>query len=85
MQKIEIIPNPARNKVSIKVMTEYPVTDLNFIFTNNAGQMITYFKRSKPAGLSTFDFPIDNLPAGKYYITVSSGKRILETHELIKY
>jgi serine protease AprX len=82
--KIEILPNPAREKVSIRVNTVYPVSDLNFIFTNNNGQIVAHFKRSKSVGLITFEFPIDNLPAGKYYVLISSGKRLMETHELIK-
>jgi hypothetical protein len=84
INKIDVLPNPARDKISIRVQTAYPVMDLNFIFTSNNGQMMAHYRKSKPSGLSTFEFPIDNLPAGKYYITVSSGKRIIETQELIK-
>ena len=82
--RIELLPNPAREKITVRLQTPYPISDLNFIFTNNTGQMVNYVKRSKSSGLSLFEFRLDNLASGKYYLTISSGKRILETKEFIK-
>jgi hypothetical protein len=41
-------------------------------------------KQSKPSGTSTFHFPSHGLAAGKYFVSVYNGEKLIGTKELLK-
>ena len=48
------------------------------------GSLVFNQKNSKGSGKKTIELTISQLQAGKYYITVYNGKKLLGTAELIK-
>jgi hypothetical protein len=48
------------------------------------GRVVAEYRRSKPSGVSQFDFPIYKLARGKYAVVAYDGQTRLASKELIK-
>lgn len=81
---VTLIPNPARDHVTVKVVTATASSNLIIRIINAAGEEVALSHRPKPAGTSMFDLSIGYLAAGKYFISVYDGGQLIATQELLK-
>jgi serine protease AprX len=82
--KVELLPNPARENLGIRISTTQAVPELNILIRNSYGQLVKQLRYSKPAGTTRIDINIKEMTPGKYYISTYSGNRLIETSELIR-
>jgi hypothetical protein len=83
-EEITLLPNPTREKFTVKITTTYPVQNLIIRVSNTKGQIVSAERRTKGTGTATFDFPSYHLASGKYYVSIYNGEKIIATKELIK-
>jgi serine protease AprX len=81
---VMLLPNPAKDQVAVRINMQSPVQNLTVRLFNNKGQLVEDLKRTKGPGAISIDIPLAHLAAGKYYVVVYDGGRILATKELIK-
>lgn len=82
--EVVLIPNPANDKVSLKITTTNSISNLHIRITDAAGRTVRMMKENKPSGTTIFPINISNLPRGKYFVVLYDNQRILETMELLK-
>ncbi|MBB1283893.1 S8 family peptidase [Flavisolibacter sp. BT320] len=83
-EEYTLMPNPAHNKLTLRMSTPYAVPALSFRITDNKGRILLVEKQSKLPGTETFDFPVSHLAKGTYYLEVFKDKIRLTTKEFIK-
>jgi subtilisin family serine protease len=81
---VTVMPNPAHDHITLKVVTTAAVPNLTIRMINMKGQVVKLIHGQKPAGTSSFDIPIGFLAAGKYFITVFDNTQTIETREFLK-
>ena len=81
---IVLMPNPARDRIVLKITTTYPIQNLVIQVSNNKGQVVSVIRNSKSTGTATFELPSAYLANGKYYVSIYNNDKLLETKELIK-
>lgn len=83
-EEVSLMPNPAKERFTLKITTSYPVQNLVIRVTNNKGQVISVIRNSKGSGTSTFELPSAYLASGQYYVSVYNNEKLIATKELIK-
>lgn len=81
---IILIPNPARESVTIKIATEEAVQNLQLIITDVLGKGVFFKTTNKGTGIITIPVSISNLAKGKYFVSVYTNGKLLATKELLK-
>lgn len=84
VSKVNVIPNPATNRFTLRVETPFPVNRLGIYIIDMRGRTVLQFARSKPTGAADFDLPIYRIAKGKYVVAVYNGTQLLASKELIK-
>jgi serine protease AprX len=79
-----LTPNPSRGQVRLAITTVTPQSNIIVRIVNNKGQVISNSRKSQGSGTSTYDLELGKVPAGKYYVTVYTGGKLVGTKELIK-
>jgi hypothetical protein len=71
----DLYPNPAEDIAHLRLQMDEAGT-VSYSLKNALGQtVINGAQQQIPAGLSTFDIPTGNLPAGLYFVQLQVGKR----------
>jgi enterochelin esterase-like enzyme len=71
--RIELYPNPASDVVHIQYFSEF-LAPSDFTVCNHLGQVVMQIREGwKPAGLHKRSIDITGLPAGMYFLRLSSG------------
>ena len=84
-EKIIIQPNPVSGStLSLVVETPYAINEMPVRIYDTKGSLVFSQKSSKGSGKKTIELTISQLQAGKYYISVYNGQKLLGTAELIK-
>ncbi|HEX7905359.1 MAG TPA: S8 family serine peptidase [Chitinophagaceae bacterium] len=82
---VMVFPNLTSNStVMLVIETPYAITTMPIAVYDTKGRLVLQLKKSKIAGRTTIDLPVDKLSKGKYYIKVMSGQKMIGTTELIK-
>lgn len=82
--EIVLLPNPASNKVTLRITGTTPVQNAFFRITNAKGQVVGTKNTNIPAGTVNTDFPVYHLARGKYYIEFFNGQKRIATKEFMK-
>jgi serine protease AprX len=83
-EKINIIPNPAPGKFTLRVETDYSVNNLIIHILDMKGALVSAFIESKTIGKADFDLQVHKLPKGKYIVAVYDDSRLIASKELIR-
>jgi hypothetical protein len=83
-KNIVIIPNPAHDQFTLRVITNNPIPNLIIRIVDMRGSSVLQFVRSKGSGTQNFDFLVRRLAKGKYTVAVYDGDHFLISRELIK-
>lgn len=81
---ILLLPNPTRDKVTIKIATTAAVSNLVIRIYDANGQTVSVVRTSKGSGTASYEVPVAHLAKGKYYVSVYYNNKLAETKELIK-
>ncbi|WP_265988736.1 M1 family aminopeptidase [Larkinella insperata] len=81
--QLTVLPNPVREQLTAQVEVTKPFTG-RLALTNLAGQeVVTVSDRLFTSGRHTITWPVLNLSAGPYYLTLNTGERRLTKAVLI--
>jgi hypothetical protein len=83
-EKINIIPNPAHDQLTLRVETSNPILSLGIDIVDMKGSSVLQFVRSKGSGAANFDLPVYRLSKGKYTIVLYDGEHFFASKEFIK-
>jgi hypothetical protein len=83
-KNIIIIPNPAHDQFTLRVITNNPIPNLVIRIVDMKGSSVLQFVRSKGSGTQNFDLPALRLAKGKYTVAVYDGDHFLISKEFIK-
>lgn len=82
---VRVQPNPVSTGTAILVVeTSYSVQNMTIQVYDSKGSLLIQVKDSKPAGKIMIELPVEKLSAGKYYISVFTDQKKINTAELIK-
>jgi serine protease AprX len=82
---VTALPNPTRDLFSVRVTTPTASSAITIRVFSSAGQLVQTVSKSKQAGTAYFDdIYVGRFAAGKYYISVFDGDKLIATKELIK-
>jgi serine protease AprX len=81
---ISLVPNPARDRVYLKINTTEPVKNLQIRIINSKGQAVNSFRKSKGSGPAVLELFTGNMASGKYYVSIFDGEKLIATKELMK-
>jgi serine protease AprX len=79
-----LLPNPAFNKVSLRITTSYPIPQLTIRLIDGSGNVVATKQTTKPSGTTTVEVAVSHLPKGTYHLAVFNSKKRLATRELVK-
>ena len=77
-------PNPGAGMTTLRVRTTYPITKLLIRVSDMKGSTLMLLQRSKPAGTSYFTLPTQQLPQGKYVVTLYDDQQMMGAREWIR-
>ena len=83
-EEVALMPNPAREKFTVKITTLYPVQNLVVQTVNAKGQVVSLVRKTKASGTAMFNIPSYQLAAGKYFVSIYNNEKLIATRELIK-
>jgi serine protease AprX len=81
---IRIVPNPAHQAFTLRMMSPAPANNLLIQITNTSGQVVAQLNHSKGAGMAAIPVSIAHLAKGKYFVSVYHKGKLLGTQELLK-
>ena len=81
---VSVQPNPARDHITVKLATATASSNIIIRIIDARGRVISVARKQKPTGIALFDFAINYLAAGKYFITVYDGEELIGTEQLLK-
>jgi hypothetical protein len=79
-----LAPNPTRNNTTLIVETNYAVPVLSILVYDMKGSLVMNIRKTKGAGVLSFDIPSERLAAGKYIIKAMNGKVVIGQTNLLK-
>ena len=79
-----ILPNPAHSNLTIKINSQNPIENLLVKIVDVKGRVVAQYKKTKPAGVFSFELPVYNLANGKYVAVFYNGISKLTSKEFIK-
>jgi hypothetical protein len=83
-EAVSAFPNPFRNFVSVKFENNEG-DNIDFILYDVNGKLVrTLMKEYIKPGTQQFSFSMDPLPAGVYFLKISSDKKVYTSQKLIK-
>ncbi len=82
--EVLLLPNPAREKFTLKMTTPYPVPALVIRITDAKGSIVSILRKTKGSGTTAFDVPSYGLARGKYFVSIYNGEKLIVTKELMK-
>ncbi|GAB4091207.1 S8 family serine peptidase [Flaviaesturariibacter terrae] len=83
-RSIVLMPNPALGSVTLQLTLPSAENNLQLLLTDAVGKQVRIWKRTAPQGTSPIRLDISSLAAGKYFLAVYAGERLLGTRELAK-
>jgi serine protease AprX len=83
-EEFTVIPNPAQNKVSLRITTPSAIPSLTFRIVDSRGSVVAVRKETKGAGTVSYTFPVSHLASGTYYILVYKNENRLAVKEFMK-
>ena len=82
---IGVYPNPVSvNQLQLVVETPFSIPLMPVSLFDEKGSLVTQFRESKGTGKKIINIPVERLAAGKYYIKILNGEKLLATIEFIK-
>lgn len=79
-----LLPNPARQQVTIRHNSDEAMNELEIVVRNAAGSFVLQKKVNKGPGLEDIDLSVMQLSSGTYYVSLYHKGTLLGTKELIK-
>lgn len=84
-EKLNIQPNPVTGStLSLVIETPNAIASMPVHIYDAKGALVWQEKNSKGSGKKTIELNISGLQAGKYYISVFNGTKLIRTAELIR-
>jgi len=80
-QKIEIFPNPFKDKIIITLSSDIDISEINLMVYNSIGQKILYNPNLKN---NQIIIDLADEPIGLYYLIIMDNNKIIRTEKLIK-
>ena len=80
-QKIEIFPNPFKDKIIITLSSDIDISEINLMVYNSIGQKILYNPNLKN---NQIIIDLADEPNGLYYLIIRDNNKIIRTEKLIK-
>ena len=80
-QKIEIYPNPFKDKIIITLSSDIDILEINLMVYNSIGQKILYNPNLKNNHII---IDLADEPNGLYYLTIRDNNKIIRTEKLLK-
>ena len=80
-QKIEIYPNPFKDKIIITLSSDIDISEINLMVYNSIGQKILYKSNLKN---NQIIIDLADEPIGLYYLIIMDNNKIIRTEKLIK-
>lgn len=79
--QFEVLPNPARDEVSVKLILKSGCDNAEFYLTDTRGQKVASLSMfgNMIAGEHTLQFDISTIAQGAYFLTLQSGTRKVST------
>lgn len=79
-----LLPNPVREKVSLRITTPQAINRLLFRIVDSKGRVLAVRKESKGAGTTTVNFSVGHLAKGSYYLVVYKNNSRVAVQAFIK-
>ncbi|HUC80655.1 MAG TPA: T9SS type A sorting domain-containing protein, partial [Flavisolibacter sp.] len=83
-ESFQLSPNPTSGMFTVKFAAPSAVANLYFQVVNVKGQTVMKQKTSAPAGTTSFNFSSHGFAAGKYFVSLYNGEKLIGTKELLK-
>ena len=84
-EKLSIQPNPVTGStLSLVIETPDAIPSMPVHIYDAKGALVWQEKNSKGSGKKTIELNISGLQAGKYYISVFNGTKLIRSAELIR-
>ncbi|GAA4732915.1 S8 family serine peptidase [Flavisolibacter ginsenosidimutans] len=83
-EEILLLPNPAKEKFTLKITTAYAIPALIVRVVDAKGQLVLAERKAKASGTASFVIPSYFLASGKYFVSVYNNGKLLATRELLK-
>ena len=84
-EMISVRPNPVMNNtLTLVIETTYAIPKMPVQVFDNKGRLVMQLSISKGSGTLYHPVEMNTLPAGKYYIKVYNGEKLLGSTEVIK-
>jgi len=81
-QKIEIYPNPFKDKIIITLSSDIDILEINLMVYNSIGQKILYNPNLKNNHII---IDLADEPNGLYYLIIMDNNKIIRTEKIIKH
>lgn len=82
--KIVVLPNPTSSDATLVVQTRAAINYMPVSIYDMKGRLVMQIIKSKGAGKTTIDLPVNKLAKGKYIITVYDKQKPIGSAELLK-
>lgn len=79
-----LLPNPAKENVTVRMTTPYPVQNLVIRTLDAKGSLVSLLRKTKASGTVFFPLPSNQWAKGKYFVSIYNGEKLVATKELIK-
>jgi hypothetical protein len=79
-----VLPNPAADKVNLRITTAYAIPQLTLVIVDSKGTVVARQQTAKRSGTATFSFPVNQLASGNYYLSIYNQQKLLATKEFMK-
>ena len=79
-----ILPNPARDQISLRITTPAAIPSLTLRVSDSRGRVVLVRKEKKSTGTAVFTFPLSHLAPGTYYLSVYKNESRLAVKDFIK-
>jgi serine protease AprX len=84
IDKITLLPNPAKDFCIIRVTTNDAVKKLSIRITDVKGSVLLQLNKSKNSGTVDYEIPLQKFAKGSYIINVFDDKKMLDHKVLLK-
>jgi serine protease AprX len=82
--QIQVAPNPVGQQLVVRLTLQAPVNNLQVRVVNSKGQQVRSLRTSAGAGAGRVEVPMGALAAGRYFVSLYNGDRLMGTREFIK-